>query len=248
MNESSGKIGSDLSDLLRQELRPVEAHIVGIGAPPDGATYDRAAWFYDSLIGNPLYNRLVWGAPVREYAQGCRRALAAAPPGPVIDLGCGTLKFTAVAYLDASDRQLVLVDRSLAMLRRARQRLLRGGTAFPAHITLLHADLGALQCGRPGFAAALSWGVYHCLPDAEALPAALAALASDGIWAFSSLVIDRRFGHRYLNMLARTGEVQRCVSHAAISDQLRRQAMPHDTVRVGNMAFFQGRWRDRESV
>lgn len=227
--------------LAGADLRIVTPHIHAIAATAAGGSYDHSAGLYDAVVGNPLYNRLVWGVPVSAYADACRSVLEMAPPGPLLDLGCGTLCFTADAYLAATDRPILLVDRSIAMLQIARDRLLRAAGAFPSHITLVCADALALQGSATSFAAAVSWGVYHVLPDNGILPRILStSVKPGGVWAFSALVTDRAFGAVYLRLLARSGEVATLQSQDGISRTLSAAGLAHQSSRVGNMAFFQG--------
>ncbi|WP_373033791.1 hypothetical protein, partial [Sulfurovum sp.] len=72
-----------------------------IDAPERTADYDTKVRLYDALIGNPLYNRLIWGNWPKEYDRFCREALADTPKGVVLDAGCGSLVFTADAYANA---------------------------------------------------------------------------------------------------------------------------------------------------
>lgn len=94
-----------------------ELHHAGDGllsamAPGDrGAPYDRQAAIYDGLVGNALYNRVLWGASIASYGAFAASAVTAAA-GPLLDVGCGSAVFTAPAYL-AAERPLVLLDRSL---------------------------------------------------------------------------------------------------------------------------------------
>lgn len=227
--------------LVGADLRIVAPHIHAIDATTAGGSYDRSAGLYDAVVGNPLYNRLVWGVPVSAYADACRAVLDRAPPGPLLDLGCGTLCFTSDAYLAATDRPILLVDRSIAMLQLARDRLLRAAGAFPSHITLVCADALALPGSTASFAAAVSWGVYHVLPDHGLLPRVLStSLKPGGVWAFSALVTDRACGAAYLRLLARSGEVATSQSQDGISRTLIAAGLAHRSSRVGNMAFFQG--------
>src|SRR4051794_17000655 len=90
-------------DGLLAEDKPVRAaagqpRILSALAPgEEGAAYDRHAAVYDRVIGNPLYNRVVWSCPTSEYAEFAREALAAGD-GPFLDAGCGTLVFTGDVY------------------------------------------------------------------------------------------------------------------------------------------------------
>lgn len=79
-----------------------------------GRSYDRWAAVYDRIVGNALYNRLVWAACPRSYAAFAAQAVTA-ERGPLLDVGCGSAVFTGGVYR-AAGRPLVLVNRSRAML------------------------------------------------------------------------------------------------------------------------------------
>lgn len=119
-----------LSDLL--DDRPVRECGPGIFSvlPADtpGQRYDSRARTYDRMIGNRLYNRLLWGCSPEYCRAFARRAVASAPSGSLLDAGCGTLLFTADAYSAAPGGQLFVTslvangrfgDRYLRLLHRA---------------------------------------------------------------------------------------------------------------------------------
>jgi len=120
------------------------------------AGYDGKARVYDRLVGSPAYNRLVWATPLDWYGDVAERA-AASGAGPLLEGGCGTALFTQRAWSE-TDRPLLLVDRSIDMLRIARERV--GDDA-----TLLQADLFDLPLPAASFETVCSFGVMHVLDD-----------------------------------------------------------------------------------
>lgn len=50
---------------------------------------------YDWVACNPVYNRLIWGYPIAKFASLAHDALTSSKKGNVLDLGCGSLAFTA---------------------------------------------------------------------------------------------------------------------------------------------------------
>ena len=164
-----------------------------------GAPYDRRAVAYDWLVGNRLYNRLLWGTSPTAYRAFAAEAAADAE-GPLLEVGCGTAAFTAGAYA-ATRREVQLVDRSRAMLERAVARI---GEA--PHVSLLQADLFALPFAPHKFDTVLAMGLLHLLEDLPAAAAALAAQTRGRVFV-TSLVAETRVGARYLQMLHRAGEV-----------------------------------------
>ncbi len=184
-------------------LRPVGGGIVSaLSRPDEGAPFDRRAAVYDRIIGGRAYNRLVWGASIADYERFAAEALAAGD-GPFLDAGCGTLVFTAAAYRQAS-RQLVLVDLSLGMLRRAASRL----AGAPA--SLVQADVLDLPFAPKRFATVACHAMLHVLDEPWAALAALRdQLAPGGRLFASMLVSDRAIGRPLLAALHRAGEVGR---------------------------------------
>ncbi len=144
-----------------------ELHHAGDGllsamAPGDrGAPYDRQAAIYDGLVGNALYNRVLWGASIASYGAFAASAVTAAA-GPLLDVGCGSAVFTAPAYL-AAERPLVLLDRSLGMLARAAKRL-HGHD--PARVCFVQADLFDLPFRAGSFTTVACHGLLHLFDDA----------------------------------------------------------------------------------
>ena len=114
-----------LGDTLRDDVRP---HLADEGiwsVLPENvgeADWDSIASSYDRLARTRLYSRVVWGADPADYTAYAREALAATEEGALLDVACGSLTFTDDVYARAA-RPVVLLDRSLGMLRMGRERL-----------------------------------------------------------------------------------------------------------------------------
>jgi len=229
------------TDLLQPELSP---RGVGEGIwsvlPPGstGQRYDRRAAAYDRVVGNRLYNRLLWGSSPTSYAAFARRALRSAD-GPFLDAGCGSLVFTAEAYAE-SNRPILLLDQSIGMLEAARDRLVGAVGRLPARVAMLQADLLDLPFRAASFPTVLSMGMLHLFADIDPVLRALERVVTPGGQLYlTSLVSDRAIGRRYLGLLQRAGEVAEPRSHpellsaisAAVGD-------PIDSFREGNMSFI----------
>lgn len=220
---------------------PVEDGIYSVlaDAPPNEHLYDRRAAAYDAVVGTRLYNRVMWGNSPRDYQAFALQAITSRADGLMLDAACGSLLFTAQAYLDCG-RQVIAFDQSLRMLQRARARLLRLAGSMPPNILLLQADLSDLPF-RPGrFDTVLCMNVLHQYQEAAALiPNLKKLLTLDGGLYLTSLVSNNRsIGDRYLGVLYATGEFVRPRS----SDELRKmingslnQGVSYRT--KGNMAY-----------
>ena len=222
-------------------VRRVEDDIYSVLPAASGAAprhYDRMAAGYDRIIGNPFYQRLTFGNRPADYAAFARAALGAAPGGPFLDAGCGSLLFTAEVYR-RTRRPVVALDESLGMLRRARTRLAGPDGRLPAHILLLQGDLFDLPFRPASFPTILAEGVLHLVAEAEALVGALDALLADGGRLYlTSLVTSGRLADYYLRWIHLLGEVARPRGAAELRRLLTRAARPPEAYTVkGNMAY-----------
>lgn len=119
----------------------------------DGEFFDRVAGEWDKIAGEfktgQARQRMVAHLLPREFI--------------VADLGCGT-GFVAEALLGHCSR-LICVDRSAGMLKEARKRLLRSGSAM--QIELRKGELGALPIADGEVDGAVAGMVLHHLPKVD---------------------------------------------------------------------------------
>lgn len=207
-----------------------------IKAEHRGAAYDGLAAGYDALVGNGIYNRLVWGCAKANYARAAADFLKNADARPIIDFGCGSCVFTADAYR-GNEGRLVLFDRSLGMLSRAAARLPDG--------QYLQGDALDPPFEGGSFAGAMSWGMLHIFGTRAPYLAQLARLLKPSApVAMATLVLsERRIGNMMLKMLHRNGEA----ALPETASDARRAFGDHfalDTsAQHGNMLFLTGRKR-----
>jgi SAM-dependent methyltransferase len=163
---------------------------------------------YDAVVGRSLYHRIFWGTSAAAYTRFGREALEAASGGHFAEIGCGSLLFTAAMYRDARSTSVVLVDRSLAMLRRGLARL-GPDTSRPAGITALHADAANLPIRLAALSAILSLNLLHVPCDRAGITAEWARLLLPGCGRLfvSSLVRSGRWSDAYMWLLQRAGEL-----------------------------------------
>jgi ubiquinone/menaquinone biosynthesis C-methylase UbiE len=209
---------------------------------PDAARqhhYDKRATIYDLVVSTRLYNAVMWGSSPLDYVDFARRAVTSCVDGTFLDAGCGSMLFTAGSYLECQ-RQIIAFDQSLAMLRRARKRLIHLSGSVPEHILLLQADLSDLPFRPAMFRTALCLNVLHQFENAASLIPNLKRLLTDGGHLYlTSLVSNNRFiGDRFLNALHATGEFVRPRSNLELKEMLDsslRQTVSYRT--KGNMAY-----------
>lgn len=169
---------SEINSILKPfvgslSLREVSPHIFSSLSEEDSkAEYDKIARFYDVVVGSVPYNLLIWKTHPSAYLDFARRELAGAKN--ILDVGSGTLSFTADFYLDSPYVPIVVVDRSVKMLEIARERLMKkNGGVFPDHIFLMQGDLFALPFKKHSFDVVAAFGIYHIFTEKKKLMNAL---------------------------------------------------------------------------
>jgi len=169
--------------------------------------YDKRAAVYDLVVSTWLYNFIMWGTSPYDYVEFAHQAVNSSDNRMFLDAGCGSLLFTARIYASASC-PIIAVDQSLAMLRRARRRLIDISGSVPERIRLLQADLSDLPFRRETFRTVLCLNVLHQFADAAKLISNLNCLITGGgHFYLTSLVSNSRMvGNLYLSALYRTGE------------------------------------------
>ncbi len=237
-------IASLLSDdrTLRDVDRGIVSALPGVGPR---RPYDRwaVAAFYDGVVATRAYNRVIWGTTPDAYIDFERRAIISRDDGVMLDAACGSLAFTANLFAGHRAREVVLLDYSLGMLRRARRRIEQICGSVPSHLTLLHADIHDLPF-RDGVFSTVSFpaALHEFRDPVEPLTRLRRVLASDGAFFVTSLVAapGRRLANRYLQEIHRGGLIAAprtagdLASRFAANDALPRLACETR----GSMAFF----------
>jgi ubiquinone/menaquinone biosynthesis C-methylase UbiE len=206
--------------------------------PPEerGAPYDKMAAGYDRIVGNGVYNQLVWGCAKANYTKAASDFLAQVSAGPILDAGCGSCVFTADAYRGHEDR-LILLDRSLGMLSRAKARLPEG--------RYLQGDALALPFEAGSFAGVMGWGMLHIFGTGAPYLAELARVVTPGALVTIATLVETepRIGNMMLRLLHRNGEAAKPEGNGVVMAAF---AVHFDLVsseRFGNMLFLTGRKR-----
>jgi ubiquinone/menaquinone biosynthesis C-methylase UbiE len=231
----------DLSALLSKNttLRLIEPNIYSIFSDIEVANaYDTLFGnIYDRVACNPIYNRLIWGYSIAKFASLVQDALTS-KTGNVLDLGCGSLAFTAKTYMRYSERPVVLIDQPLKMLKLAKSRLIKLNGKVPDNMVFLHADALQLPFQQKSFETIISLNLLHCLNDTKRLFFGLKNILSDnGKMYFTTLVKGHRLADKYLQALSAGGKLvfRSIEDHQAVFSQI-EMSMKYDV--NGNMAFI----------
>jgi ubiquinone/menaquinone biosynthesis C-methylase UbiE len=198
------------------------------------APYDRMASAYDRLVGNGVYNRLIWGCPKSEYRRAASQFLGTVTDGSILDFGCGSCVFTADAYR-GNEARLTLFDRSLGMLERAARRVPNG--------QFLQGDALDPPFSPGSFAGIMGWGMLHIFGTESPYLAQMASLLRPGgRVAISTLVVtEPRPGNLVLRLLHRNGEAATPQGVGIVMAAFARYFELDKPERFGNMLFLTGR-------
>ncbi len=221
-------------------LRLVEPHVYSVYPPDQHAhSYDNKVTFYDGVIGNRFYNRLMWGYWPAEFAAFCHAALTSSTQGWVLDAACGSLVFTAKTFVDYSERPVVLLDQSIEMLRAAKSRLIKLKGDLPPNVVFLQGDVLQLPFKPKSFRTIISMNVLHILDDVKAMLRGFeSALADGGAMSLTSLIANDRWGDIYLRSIHKAGEAASPRDTNALLAILHELDIPVKHYVKGNMMFI----------
>lgn len=203
---------TDLSMMLSDNfsLREVEPYIYSVLPENEsGNEYDsQFGIVYDLIACNALYNRIIWGYSIKIFTQMAYEALCLTKDGPVLDIGCGSLAFTAKVYSKYTERPVVLLDQSLKMLRIAKTRLMKLNGKIPDNLVFLHSDALRLPFKENPFTTIISENLLHCLNDTSLLLIQLKnIMTKNGKLFITTLVRSNRWADKYLQALADSGKL-----------------------------------------
>lgn len=173
------------------------------------------------------------------------RRLCRARPGRTLELGCGTGR--VLVPLARAGVAIVGVDRSAAMLARARRRL--GRLRRPVQATLIRADIRTLPLAPAGVDAAIApYGVLQSLLSDDDLERALRevarVLAPGGVFAVD-LVPDLPRWREYERRVSLRGTGLRRGTHLTLVETVRQDRTRGLTVFDQEYVERRGRTRQR---
>ncbi len=202
--------------------------------------YDGHVLAYDAIAGNRFFNRVFWGNWPSNYTKFCQESLSRSPNKPVLDVGCGSLVFTAVAYANSNRQPVVLLDRSLGMLKRARERLEQIRGSVSDNIVFLQGDVFDLPFKDSAFGTVISHGLLHMHDSKTGILSELERVkADDGTISVTSLVNDKGLGRRYLQKLERAGQTGKNINSKSLDQLLTSRPLNYKRCTRGNVAYIE---------
>ncbi len=169
--------------------------------------YDEQATKYDKLVGNAIYNKIMWGNSPSDYSEFARKSLYDSNDGIVIDLGCGSLIFTSGVYANYNKRKLFLCDYSAEMLKIGKSRIDSRKVEHNS-VSYLRADAFNMPFRDNTIQTILSFGIFHVFEKSDKLVLEIKRmLKPDGFLHLTSLCTERKLSAKYLKLLNKKGHV-----------------------------------------
>jgi ubiquinone/menaquinone biosynthesis C-methylase UbiE len=201
--------------------------------------YDGKVLAYDAVVGNRFYNKLFWGNWPSSYQKFCEHALKQSPDKPVLDVGCGSLVFTANAYARSNNQSIILLDRSLGMLKRARERISKIHGSAPQNIAFLQGDVFDLPFSDNTFGSVMSHGLLHMFDQKKDILNELERVRDDtGSISVTSLVSNIGLGRKYLALLEKSGQTAKNLTSDSLSTLLSTRPLGYKLCTQGNIAYI----------
>ena len=100
--------------------REIDDDILDLTTSPTRAHYDLTARAYDMFVGLTVWHRALWRTTPAAFRAFAASIYDARSEGPHVELGCGSLLFTADLYDADRGRPVILIDQSIEMLRLTR--------------------------------------------------------------------------------------------------------------------------------
>jgi len=231
-----------ISGLLSPDvvLYSVEPHIFSVYPESEPIHhYDQNVSFYDRVIGNRFYNRLMWGYKISEFSDFTQTALDYRKSGWILDAGCGSLVFNAETYVRYSERPVLMLDQSIQMLRAAKSRFIGLCGEVPSNVVFLQGDILQLPFTQRSFSTVISLSVLHVIEDMRSMIGELwEVLEKEGNLSLTSLVLGRSVGDRYLRYLHKSGEVASPRNSEQVLGIFSDMGIPTEHYVRGNMLFI----------
>ncbi|MET0463701.1 MAG: class I SAM-dependent methyltransferase [Chitinophagaceae bacterium] len=225
--------------LVHSPVREIEPNIYSSVDHSSKATYDRKARLYEFLVGNFLYNKIMWGTKPGDYIHYAREVLSTCQ-GSVVDIGCGGLIQTSSLYA-ARPAFTVLADLSLEMLRIGKHRVAQHRGRLPEQVAFLQADAFRLPFLDKAVDNVVSFGMLHLFDNKTAfIKEFLRVLKKGGSFHITSLTNDRPFSRAYIRLLQRNNEFATAMSSREIVDLFYAEGCRIQHYTIGSMVFISG--------
>lgn len=201
--------------------------------------YDKHAGLYDKIVGNKLYNRIIWGNSLKNYTLFYEKAVSEQEGRIMTDIACGTLFFTAKIYSSHSFRHLFLCDLSEQLLRIGKKQLERLNTNLN-NITFLRSDAFDMPFKDAVLPSVFSFGFFHVVDNPAKLTQEFARiLQPNGKLYINSLCSDRKISALFLRFLNKKGLIAKPMNSEKICRIIQENGFKlENSQRIGGMIYI----------
>jgi SAM-dependent methyltransferase len=221
--------------------RELPGGIYDITTSPPRAHYDLTARAYDVLVGSTAWHRLLWKTTPAAFRTFAERIYSSRAGGPHVEVGCGSLLFTAHLYGDDRGRPVILVDQSIQMLQLAARRLAKRFGAVPRHVALVLGDARDLRLEGGWASTVLAMHVLHVVHERRELLSLLSALArvDNSTIGLTSIFHAGGRGDAFLSILSAANELAPGLTRAELERLLAESLGAGTAIQVeGSMAYM----------
>lgn len=226
--------------LQNQILTQIEPHIYSVfDTNKTENSFDDLANFYDLVICNRLYNRIMWNYSISDYIPFTEKALRSAKNGWILDAGCGSLAFNAKVYTQYTERPIILFDHSFNLLKLAKSRLIKIHGRIPENVIFLQGDALTLPFKSQSIQTLISLNLLHVFENLEVvLNEFKRVTVEDADMSFTTLIATERLADKYLEIALKKACGVRPRKISDLQSAFSNLELPTKYRVQGNMAFI----------
>ena len=205
----------------------------------ESAKYDFRAPYYEWMVKSSWFNVLHWNTLPKYYTEFAKDAIIN-KKGKLIDVGCGGLSQTYTLY-SKTKNDCTLIDRSVGMLKMARQKLLQTNGQFPTNIHLLQSDAFNLPFEENSFDVLCSFGTIHLFDDKKYfIESILKVLKPGGHFYFLTMTNKYLNSCLFMNVLRQFGEFGAVCSVKETLELFSEEEYNIESYTKGSVLFIKG--------
>lgn len=224
-----------MESFFKEDIRfEVIDEILSVEGLPSG-DYDTKAKFYDKVMSNYIYNKIMWGNAPQNYTDFAQKSIYGKNSGAVVDVGCGSLSFTKDIYGNYTERKLLLIDYSIEMLKIAKKRVFSHQRDNKIFLRATGLDL---PINTESVQTVLSFGTLHIFKDPRKFLNELhRILVIGGDLHMNILCNDRKISAKYLKILKRNKVISSIMSSSEIQQLISSVGFETNCKVIGGMAY-----------
>lgn len=204
------------------------------------AKYDFRAPYYEWMVKSNWFNLIHWNTLPKYYTEFATDAIIN-QKGKLIDIGCGGLSQTYLLYTKTKNH-CTLIDRSVGMLKMAREKLTITNNEFPNNIQLLQSDAFNLPFEENSFDILCSFGTIHLFDNKKLfIESILRVLKPNGHFYFLTMTNKYINSRLFMNLLKQFGEFGKVCSVNETLQLFSSEKYLIESYTKGSVLFIKGK-------